>query len=457
MANSEGPNLYLSGHLAAWFKIISVGMITLVAFEATAVGTAMPFVVDELHGNHLYALASGIPLATQLITTGLAGPWVDAKGPRQVLYGGIALFSIGLIVAALAPGIILLVLGRAIQGLGGGLLVVPLYVMVGAYVLPHKQGAFFAAFAIAWVLPSLVGPLIAGFFVDYIHWRWVFGATPLALFLLAPLVWPKFNQFPPLHANKPLRMKKRFVFATLASGVLIGALQMISGVKPQNFNGIVIAMAVVVSILLFIFIQRLVPKGTFLARRGVPATIALRGLLNGTFIATETFLTFMMKNVHGWKPTQAGLVMTASGVTWAIGSWVQGRLPGQKTMGLFAIIGPIGQLIGTGVTLLSLVHGFGGWWVLVGWCIAGFSTGLIYPATAVNALAHTRPEKHGQISSSLQVADTFGSSSLIAYGGIVYALTFGLGHLAFACTIGTLCILVVVALWVGTRIFPEED
>lgn len=456
MRQPETPNLYLSGHLAAWFKIIAVGVITFVAFEAIAVATAMPFVAESLHGERFYALAAGIPLATQLITTGLAGPWVDAKGPQQVIIIGIVLFLSGLVVAALAPGILVFIIGRALQGVGGGMLLVPLYVMVGSYVIPKKQGAFFAAFAIAWVLPSLFGPLIAGFLVDYVHWRWVFGITPLVMMLFFPLAWVKFRKFPQIHEKKPLKMRKRFMFATLASGVLIATLQILSGLKPEQFSIYVLVLALGVSVCLFLSIRHLVPTGTFLVRRGVPATIALRGLLNGTFIGVETFLPLMLKNIHGWDPTHAGLVLTASGVTWAIGSWIQGRCPGTKPLRWFSVIGPVGQLLGTLITMLSVIPEFGGWWVLVGWCLAGFSTGVIFPATSVHALGLTPASKHGKISSALQVADTFGSSSLIAYAGIVYALTASFANFSFAFTIGLMCVLLVFAIWAAGRIFPEE-
>lgn len=457
MTQPETPNLYLSGYLAAWFKIIAVGVITFVAFEATAVATAMPFVAESLNGERFYALAAGIPLATQLITTGLAGPWVDAKGPQQVIIIGLMLFLAGLIVATFAPGILVFIIGRALQGLGGGLLLVPLYVMVGSYVIPKKQGAFFAAFAIAWVLPSLFGPLIAGFLVDYVHWRWVFGITPLVMVLFFPLAWTKFRQFPPLHEKTPLKIRKRFMFATLASGVLIAVLQILSGLKPEQFNLPVLALTVVVSVFLFLAIRHLVPTGTFLVRRGVPATIALRGLLNGTFIGVETFLPLMLKNIHGWDPTHAGLVLTASGVAWAVGSWIQGKYPGEKPLKWFSVIGPVGQLLGTLITMVSIIPEFGGWWVLVGWTVAAFSTGVIFPATSVHALGLTPASKHGKISSALQVADTFGSSSLIAYAGIVYALTISFANLAFGFTIGLLCLLLAFAIWAAARIFPVQS
>ena len=117
-ASEDKGNNYLSGYLAAWFKIIATGMITLVAFEAIAVNTAMPFIVDRLDGKNLFALAAGISMSTQLITTALAGAWVDTRGPKPVIYTGIVAFTGGLLVASFAPNIWFVVVGRAIQGLG---------------------------------------------------------------------------------------------------------------------------------------------------------------------------------------------------------------------------------------------------------------------------------------------------------------------------------------------------
>lgn len=448
--------MLLSARLAAWFKIIAVGMITLVAFEATAVGTAMPFVVDDLGGNQFYALAAGIPLAAQIISTVFAGRWADAKGPHQVMYVGMASFMGGLVLCTFAPNIYLLVLGRAVQGIGGGLLMVPLYVMVGAYVLPRKQAAFFAAFAIAWVLPSMFGPVIAGTLVDYVHWRWCFGVTPLVFVLFFPFVWPKFRQFPSLHAALPLRIPLWLLTVTLATGGMVMVLQVISGVSPDDFtNWLLVASVVVCAVLLFC-VSYLVPAGTFLARRGVPATVALRALLNGTFIATETYLPYILKNVHNWGPTQAGLVMTASGVTWACGSWLLGRMKDQRLVQLVSFLGPIGGVIGMSITLLPFFPGVNPWWTLVGWSIGGFAVGLVYPTTSVNTLALTPPERHGVLSSSLQVADTFGSSFLIAVGGIIHAYTFALGDISFVYTLGVQVALMALAIWVSRRIFLDD-
>ncbi|MCQ1987605.1 MFS transporter [Arthrobacter sp. zg-Y844] len=102
----------------------NVGLFTLAflfAFESLAVGTVMPVVARELDGLSLYGLAFGAPMATAVVTIALAGGWTDARGPAPALRTGVVLFSVGIAAAALAPSMVMLVLGRSLQGLGAGL------------------------------------------------------------------------------------------------------------------------------------------------------------------------------------------------------------------------------------------------------------------------------------------------------------------------------------------------
>lgn len=162
--------------------VVSVALITFAAFEALAVATAMPTVSRELDGDQLYALAFGITLATQVATTPAAGQWCDSGGTRAALMTGVGTFVVGLLVAGLAPSMWILVLGRAVQGIGGALVIVPLYVLVGTVVPEQRRPGFFAAFSAAWVVPSLVGPLLAGFLAEHVSWRWVFlGVAGVAI------------------------------------------------------------------------------------------------------------------------------------------------------------------------------------------------------------------------------------------------------------------------------------
>ncbi|MDV6238279.1 MFS transporter [Trueperella bernardiae] len=442
----------ISRSLEQWLVILAVSLISLVAFEALAVATAMPYVVDILDGRNLYALASGVTLATQLITTAFAGPWCDAKGPKVSLYTGLALFTGGLIVATLAPSVEIIVLGRAIQGLGGGLIVVPLYVFVGNYVEPARQPRIFSSFAAAWVLPSLVGPLVAGFFVEHLNWRLVFGIVPVLLILSAPVILKQFGRFPDLHEHQPVSGYKRTVAFSSTAGVVILGIQLLSGLSAEEFDAKAIALVIGLSALVLFLARPLLPRATFRARRGLPATVLLRLAINGTYIAVEVFLPLMLKEVHGWSATQAGMIMTFGSVTWAIGSWVSGRVTDERYRAAAPVVGTLVQAFGTAATITAASASVPGATALIGWLVAGFGIGLVYPALTVHALALTPPERHGRTSASLSIADTLGSALFVAWCGIIYVLTLPQGHAAFVWVIGTMTAILAVGVWVGSRV-----
>ena len=156
-----------------------VGLVALTAFEAVAVATAMPVVARDLGGLHLYALAFAAPLAASIVGVVAGGSSSDARGPRRPLLLGLALFVAGLLLSGLAPSMEVFTAGRAVQGLGSGMLVVALYVVVARAFPAELQPRLFAAMAAAWVLPAMVGPAVSGLVAEHLGWRWVFLATPL--------------------------------------------------------------------------------------------------------------------------------------------------------------------------------------------------------------------------------------------------------------------------------------
>ena len=105
-------------------RALSVGIVSvvlLIAFEATAVGTAMPVAARELGGVSLYAFAFSGYFTTSLFGMVFAGQWSDRRGPLGALTSGIGAFAAGLVVAGTAQVMWVFILGRAVQGLGGGL------------------------------------------------------------------------------------------------------------------------------------------------------------------------------------------------------------------------------------------------------------------------------------------------------------------------------------------------
>lgn len=185
------------GVLGAAYRALSVGIVSvvlLIAFEATAVGTAMPVAARELDGVSLYAFAFSGYFTTSLFGMVLSGQWSDRHGPLGPLTTGIASFGAGLLLSGTAGTMWVFILGRAVQGFGGGLVIVALYVVVGRAYPERLRPAIMAAFAASWVLPSIVGPLAAGTVTEQLGWRWVFVGIPLLVVFPLALALPQIRR-----------------------------------------------------------------------------------------------------------------------------------------------------------------------------------------------------------------------------------------------------------------------
>lgn len=452
---STNEREFLSPANERLLKWLAVGLISLIAFEALAVATAMPTVVKALEGENLYALALGVVMATQLMTTALAGPWSDHRSPTSCLFTGLVGFVLGLVMCTFAPNMYVFVLGRAIQGLGGGLCVVPLYTLIGNNVHPLRQPSFFAAFAAAWVLPALIGPAIAGFIVQHFSWRIVFGVVPVILLAALPLFIHVMGKVPQRASTSAPHHLKTTIICAFGAGIFVGLLQIMSGVESADFGPRVYAFIAGSALLTFIFMKPLLPPGTFISRRGLASTVLFRGLVNGSFLGVEAFLPLMLQEIHGWDPFEAGMVLTVGSVTWALGSMTQSRITDRAMRRRIPIIGATLQLIGLTATILGAFSSLPGIIVIVGWTIAGLGIGFVYPATTVHGLAMSAPAHQGQTSSSLQMADTLGGAVAVAVAGIVYAVILPAQSEAFAGAIAVMALAMVAALVVSRRVQPH--
>ena len=148
------------------YRALTIGLlavVSLIAFEAMAVATAMPVAVRDLGGLRFYALAFSAFLTTSLVGMVVAGDVSDRRGPVLPFVVAVVTFGIGLVMAGLANGMGLFVFGRAIQGFGAGLNIVALYVVIARVYPDALRPRLFSAMASAWVLPaSSSGGLTSG-------------------------------------------------------------------------------------------------------------------------------------------------------------------------------------------------------------------------------------------------------------------------------------------------------
>jgi MFS family permease len=157
--------------------------IVLVAFEGLAVSTIMPVAVLDLHGLALYAWSfSGFMLGS-LVGTVASGDYADRSGPAYPFIGALVVFSCGLLACGTATSMLIFIAGRVIEGLGTGAVRSLVWLILRRTYPIGTQARMGAVLSSAWILPSLLGPTMAGLIARAWGWRAVF----LALLALAPL------------------------------------------------------------------------------------------------------------------------------------------------------------------------------------------------------------------------------------------------------------------------------
>lgn len=414
--------------LHARYRLITIGMfalIALTAFENLAVTTVMPTISRELHGSALYALAFAGPLAIGVLGMVIAGNWSDREGPRPALYASIGLFVAGLLITGTAVTMEILVVGRLIQGIGGGGLTVALYVIVARVYPERLQPSIFGAFAAAWVVPSLIGPFLAGIVAQYISWHWVFlGVVALAIPALA-MVLPGLRGM--VHVRQADRVPwsgARIGWAALATVAVLGL--NLSARTAGAFQFAVPALAIIGIVLA---LRALFPKHALRAGRGLPSVILVRSLVSGGFFGAEVYVPLLLINEYGLSPALAGLALSVAGISWSFASWVQGRFSTTLRHRSTVRAGTIGVVVGISIVLVSALLGLAPWVIIAAWAVSGAGMGFAYPRLSVLTLSYSTPQNQGFNSSALSIADATGAAVSVAATAIVFAALAASGAL----------------------------
>ena len=433
------PGVFSRDYL--WTTIGSCALVFLGAFESLAVTTVMPVVSAELHGASLYALAFAGPLATGVIGMVIAGNWSDRNGPVAPLYTSAVLFMAGLIIAGTASQMSTLVIGRLVQGLGSGAIIVALYVVVARVFPARLHPSIFAGFAAAWVVPSLIGPFAAGAVAEIWSWHWVFLGVVGLIIAAMGMVVPVMRRLEVGGADgggtpaTPWAIG-RIVWAIVAAAAVL-SLDLLSGVPA--IGGI---LAIAAAILTVVAVRPLLPAGTLLARGGLPSVILLRGLAAAAFFGAEVYLPYLLVRRYDFTPTLAGLALTLAAIAWASASWLQGRMSVSLTHTMSTVIGGslvlVGILTAFATSLLALPPAV----AIVGWALGGGGMGLMYPRISVMTLALSTSENQGFNSSALSIADSLGGALALSTTGLVFAALSFSGVFAFTAIIALLAITV---------------
>ncbi len=404
------------------YATTTVGLFSLIvfaAFEAMAVTTIMPTVARDLDGFDYYALAFAAPFASGVVGMVVSGMWTDRSGALKPLFASMAMFSLGLVVCGTAPSMEVLVVGRVLQGLGSGAMIVAIYVVVGLIYPATLRAAIFASFAAAWVLPALFGPALAAFVAHAIGWRWVFLGMVALVALAAVLVAPSLRSLPTPDSSRPTP-RAQLGWAVVAAAAVLALELLGSG------SGLTLVAAAGAFVLVVVGLRPLLPAGALLARRGLPAVIVTRGLLSAAFFCAEAYIVYALQERWDLTPGQAGIALTCVGVVWAVSSQVSSRLATQVSNVAAMRFGTAVVLVGvTGVAVVVLLRSRGvdlpAVAPIAAYVFASIGMGFAYPRTSVAMLAVTTDADRGFNSSALSVADSLGAALALALSGIAYA------------------------------------
>ncbi|WP_130800030.1 MFS transporter [Streptomyces otsuchiensis] len=400
----------------------SVSVILLIAFEAMAVGTAMPAAAEQLDGVTLYAFAFSAFFTTSLLGMAVSGQWCDRSGPLQPVVAGIAAFSCGLLLSGVAQNMAMFIVGRAGQGIGGGLIIVALYVTVRRAYPEHLRASALAGFSASWVVPSMIGPVIAGLVTEHLGWRWVFlGITVLvipALLVMLPALRRAAGGPPD---GGPVRFDRRRIRLAVALAAGAGMLQY----GGQELRWLSLVPVVAGLALLAPTAVRLMPPGTFRAARGLPSVILLRGLVSAAFLSTQMFVPLMLVTQRGLSYTQAGLALAAGGACWALGSFTQSRPNLERHRMTLVRAGTVLVVTGVALTPLVLIGAVPVWTPAITLSLGCFGMGLVVTSAGVLVLRLSSPEEAGGNISSLQVCDALMNVVMLTAVGSAFAAMGG--------------------------------
>lgn len=413
--------------------MLTVGLVltvTLVAFEALAVATIMPIVARDLGDSALYGWVFTASVLGSLIGIVVVGGVIDRTGLVRPFLAGLTLFSIGLVVAGLAPSMEILIAGRALQGLGGGAIPPVAYVAIGRALPEDLRARMFATLSTAWVLPGVIGPAVSGVVAETVGWRLVFiGLLPL-IAVAAAMTLPAIRRstpFPPVEGDDAPRRATLRTRLPSALVVAAGAALIVGGLTDARLipGAAMVVAGLVVGLPAY---RRLVPDGTLTLRPGLPAAVLLRGMLTFTFFCADAYVPRALQDWRGLDAATSGLALTAATLSWTAGAWIQARRYTRIGARRFVTIGFLAVTLGIVSFAAILSPAVPVALAIVTWAIAGLGMGLSYSPLSLVVLSEAPTAEQGTATAGLQLSDTLGTALGTGVGGAVIAAALAGGE-----------------------------
>jgi EmrB/QacA subfamily drug resistance transporter len=410
---------------ALWtvFGALMLGMF-LAALDQTIVSTALPTIVGDLGGlNHLSWVVTSYLLAST-VSTPLYGKLGDMMGRKPVFLAAILIFLAGSILAGLSQTMDQLIGFRALQGVGAGGLMVGAQAIIADIVPPRERGRYMGLIGSVFAVASIAGPLLGGFLVDNLSWRWVFYVNvPIGVFAIVIVVTK-------LHLHTPtIRHRLDVLGAGLLSGGVIALILVTTwgGSEYPWGSTTIVGLAVVGVALLLLFVwwenraeEPILPLSLF--RSSVFSIANAMGFTIGmAMFGAIIFIPLYLQLVYGASATSSGLrllPLMAGLLSAAVlsGRWISrvGRYRAFPIAGTATLV--------VGMFLLSrLTVGTPPWVASVYMLVVGVGIGLVMQVLVLVVQNDVRPQEIGVATSTATFFRSVGGSFGVAIFGAIFA------------------------------------
>jgi EmrB/QacA subfamily drug resistance transporter len=417
------PRTISQGDIRTIFGGIMLAMF-LAALDQTIVAPALPTIARELNDVRNLAWIVTAYLLTATAVTPLYGKVSDIVGRRPMLLLAIVVFLVGSVACALARNIYVLILARAVQGLGGGGLLSLGQTIIGDVIPPKERGKYVAYFAAVYVTASILGPVLGGIFAEHLHWSVIFWIN-LPIGLVAYFMTNRVLRLLPRHEVPHTIDVVGAVLMVVATVSLLLLLTWGGSTFPWTSPPILVTALVTVAAWTLFALRLLTAPEPFVPLAVLRNPIVTFGVI-GTFfgvgatVGLSVFLPLYFEAVLGLTASQSGLALIALMFGTVIGANLTGqvmlrfeRYKWAATTGL-ALSALAMAVLALFPTQLGLIG------VEAALAVAGIGMGTIFPITTTTVQNAVQPHQMGTTTGVLNFFRSLGGAIVVAFFGAIF-------------------------------------
>lgn len=422
----------------------------LLALQSGAIMTILAFALADLGSSTDIGSTMTLFLAANLVGMSVGGLLCRWLAPGRVVLVCMLAGAIGLGIGAAADDLATFLGGRALQGAGNGACMVALYVIAAAGFEGSARGRLLRGIATAWMLPTIVGPAMAGVLAEHLGWRSVFLIGAAGLVVAGLLVGASSGGLAAVRST----VLPRVVAAAAAAAAGVCGMQLLPAGSALLTAISGLGLAAVVGF----GARAMLPPRTLILGRGAPSGIALRGILAGAFFGIEAWVPLLLIEQCGLSADLAGLMIGLGGLSWIVGAWYRGGRRSEDSLsargrGLLSAC----VVLTAGIGGLAAGAVLGSSPVLIGtaWVVACFGMGAALPLISILVFDQSLPAEFAGASVGLQSSDALGCAVVVALCGAVFAAVHPhASSAAYAAVFGLGGVVALISVFAAPRLAP---